>query len=204
MSPSNTDLYRDRELFKGIAQGDRQAFSTLFQAYSNPLYWHAFKLLHSEFWAEELVQDTFVQLWLKRSSLPDIGNPSAYLFRMVANKALDRIRRQALEIKMQYVTAHVLHNVTGEAIIEEDGWGPIRELLHTAVERLPDQRRRIYRLKYQEGFSYEEIAEKLSISRHTVRNHMVKALEDIRSFLLENRDLLLSLLYAIGAISKIL
>ena len=50
----------------------------------------------------------------------------------------------------------------------------------------------------------EEIAEKLSISRHTVRNHMVKALEDIRSFLLENRDLLLSLLYAIGAISKIL
>jgi len=175
-----------------------QAFSTLFQIYSKALYWHALKLMHSEFWAEELVQDAFVQLWMKRSSLSDIENPSAYLFRIVANKALDRIRRHELEIKMQYVAANALHNVTGEAPGKQDGWDSIKELLNTAVERLPDQRKRIYQLKYKEGYSYEEIAEKLSISKHTVRNHMAKALEDIRSFLLEHRDFLLLLLYMIG------
>jgi RNA polymerase sigma-70 factor (ECF subfamily) len=192
--------YRDRELFKRITNGDQAAFSVIFQTYSAPLYYHAFKLLNSEFWAEELVQEVFVQLWFKRHLLADIDVPSSYLYRMVGNKALDRMRRQELEMKMQYFVAQALHD-GGEVAAQSDRWDKIEVLLQAAVNSLPEKCKRVYQLKYQQDCSYEEIAEQLSITKHTVRNQMAKALQSIRSFLMEKGDWLILLLCSILLIS---
>lgn len=107
-------------------------------------------------------------------------------------------------MKMQYVVANVLHNFTEEGAMQSDKWDKIQELLKKVIQLLPEQRKRIYQLKYQQGYSYEEIAEELSISKHTVRNQMAKALETIRSFLIKNGDFLLLYLYFFLLISEIL
>jgi RNA polymerase sigma-70 factor (ECF subfamily) len=190
------NLFNDQELFKRISGGDTAAFSNIFQTYADPLYWHAVKLLKSEFWAEEIVQEVFVQLWAKRDLLAAINAPSAYLYKMLGNKAMDRLRRDQLEIKMQYLVAQALHLSQTNETMQGDRWDRMQALLHAAVNNLPEQRKRVYQLKYRDGYSYEEIAAILSISVHTVRNQMSKALPAIRTFLIEKgADLFLLLIW---------
>ncbi len=56
-------------------------------------------------------------------------------------------------------------------------------MIHKAVNQLPPQRRLVYRLNRDKGLSYQEIAEELSISRHTVKNQLSLALQSIHRFL---------------------
>lgn len=189
-------LFSEQELFRRISEGDTAAFSSIFQTYADPLHWHAVKLLKSEFWAEEIVQEVFVQLWAKRDLLTHIESPGAYLYKMLGNKAMDRMRRDQLEIKMQYLVAQALHLSQSNEPIQGERWDRMQTLLQAAVNQLPEQRKRIYQLKYRDGYSYEEIAAILSISVHTVRNQMSKALHAIRTFLMEKgADLFLLLIW---------
>lgn len=177
----------DKEIFQRISEGDEIAFARIFTSWYQPLFWHALKILKSEFWAEEIIQEVFALLWINRIQLADINNPGAYLYKMVTNKALDRIRKQKLEVKIQYFIAMQPETEQGES---DDGkWK--RELLLKAIESLPEQRRLVYELRFQQGISYDEIAQKLSISKNTVRNQIVKALDTIRRLLINKKEIFL-------------
>lgn len=191
---SNTSTNKDQALFLQIAKGDESAFTEIFNKYSNLLYWHAYKLLHSEFWAEETVQDVFLQLWTTKDHLKQVDSPQSYLYKLVANKAFDKIRRQELEVKMQYFVQQQLHpedDMDANAKADKQNR---EQLFEAAIQSLPEQRRLIFRLKYQQDLSYEEIATQLNISRHTVRNQMAAALKSVRTYLLDKTDLLLLLI----------
>ncbi|WP_164735217.1 RNA polymerase sigma-70 factor [Pseudoflavitalea rhizosphaerae] len=185
--------HNDQELFRLIALGDQDAFATLFRTYSNPLYKNALRMLKSEFWAEEIIQVVFTQLWQNRFNLEKVETPAAYLFRMVTNKARDRMRSHEREMKMQYWLAAQGNEETGTG--QKADQETLHQLLEKAVNTLSPQRKEVYLLKYQERLSYEEIAQKLGISKNTVRNHMTRALEEIRLFLQQHADLICLILY---------
>lgn len=150
-------------------------------------------MLKSEFWAEEIVQEVFTQVWTSRSKLAEIESPAAYLFKITANRCLDRIRRQELEIKMQYLVNKAL---TREAnTFQENSYdlNLIEKLIKEAVQQLPAQGKLVFELHRNKGLSYQEIADQLQISKNTVRNHMVKALHFIRSYLRNKGELTLLL-----------
>jgi RNA polymerase sigma factor (sigma-70 family) len=135
--------------------------------------------------ADEVVQEVFVHLWVIREKMADVENPSAYLYKMTGNRCLDKIRRQETEIEMQYVASAVMH---GTLVSFQEGQYDLRKIegyIREAVALLPEQRRIIYTLQQEQQLSYQEIADKLSISRHTVRNQMAKTLQSIRSYLLD-------------------
>lgn len=181
-------------LFSRISQGDDAAYAEVFSQYFDRLKWYAVKLLKSEFWADEVVQEVFVHLWVIREKIVAVENPSAYLYKMTGNRCLDKIRRQATEIEMQYVASVIVH---GNQVSFQEGQYDLRKIegyIREAVSLLPEQRRIIYNLQQEQRLSYQEIADKLSISRHTVRNQMAKTLQSIRSYLLE-RGLFFLLLF---------
>lgn len=186
-----THQHNDRELFQQIAAGDREAFATLFRAYSSPLYRNALRMLKSEFWAEDIIQVVFTQLWQNRAELTKVEMPSSYLYRMVTNKARDRMRSHERETRMQYWLASQAEAESENKANKEE----LHQLLAKAVDTLPPQRKEVYQLKYQEKLSYEEIAAQLSISKNTVRNHMTKALEDIRAYMIQHAEILILILY---------
>lgn len=148
-------------------------------------------MLKSEFWAEDIIQVVFTQLWQNRAGLTKVEMPSSYLYRMVTNKARDRMRSAEREVKMQYWLASQAEAESENKANKEE----MHQLLSKAVDTLPPQRREVYQLKYQQQLSYEEIAAQLSISRNTVRNHMTKALEDIRAYMIQHADILILILY---------
>jgi len=135
--------------------------------------------------AEEIMQDTFLKVWVNRDRLSGMDNPEGYLYRIAANLVLDHFRALALEHKI----LHRFQN-TKTVAADTDAQGKLdfretQQLISQAVDQLPDQRKRIYSMR-QEGLSYHEIAAKLGISSNTVKNQLIAAGKFIRGYLAEN------------------
>ncbi|SEW51574.1 RNA polymerase sigma-70 factor [Chitinophaga arvensicola] len=184
------DLHTDQLLFVSIADGDGHAFAQLFRQYYEPLRANAYKLMKSAFWAEEVVQEVFLYVWAERKTLVEIDQPAAYLYRVTANRCLNRLRRQELESRMQYFVSQALHDSHHDDL---SGYRKLEKLITEATGRLPAQQQRIFRLQQEEGLSYQEIASRLGISKNTVRNHMVQTLKSIRQYLQQYGDFYLLL-----------
>jgi RNA polymerase sigma-70 factor (family 1) len=175
----------DKELFKRISKSDEQAFTELYLRYSRVLKPHIARLLESELWAEEINQDVFTKLWQARETLIHVTHPPAYLFRMASNRTLDFIKQRSTEIQREYALAHS-QNWAANSTEETFDARKSEELLKEAVRILSPQKQIIFRLRHEEGKSYEEIADNLRISKNTVRNHLTETLSLVRKYLLRN------------------
>ena len=193
----DNELHNYNLLFNRIAAGDADAYHSLFKLCYDQLRFNAVKLLKSDYWADEIVQELFLHIWDHRSTLVTIENPAGWLFRVVSNKCFDRTRRQQLELRVQY--ALQLTSRDQEISLQQNGYDLdlLRKLIREAVDRLPDQQRAVYALKQEEGLSYKEIAERLSISPNTVRNHLNRASQFVRDYIRSNGAFSMLLLYLI-------
>jgi RNA polymerase sigma-70 factor (ECF subfamily) len=188
-----TGINTDKALFERIAKSDEAAFTTIFFRYTARLAPFVTQLLQSDSWSEEIVQDVFLRLWQSRSQLGTIDHPSAYLYQMASNRTLDYIKRNARDVKLQYYSARWLASGVNHPETDQD-FREVEALLKEAVQRLPAQRRRVYQLVREEGLPHAEIADRLQISKHTVRNHVAEALQEIRIYLREHGVMVVFLL----------
>jgi RNA polymerase sigma-70 factor (ECF subfamily) len=130
------------------------------------------------------VQDVFLKIWVNRKDLLHVDNPSAYIYRMAANGSSDFLRKKAREVKLQYYIAR--HQEKGINFTEQWTDFHISENLYKeALNKLSPQRARVYRMKYEEGMNYVEIMRYLKISKNTIRNHLVAAMDHLRNYLLK-------------------
>ena len=169
----------ERKLIEKIVAGDEQAFSVLFFKYLPVLQIFATKFTKSDNAAEEIIQDSFLRVWLNRDKLADVANVKAYLYKYVSNECLSYLRKKLKEDRV--VDAFVAkqqnsHNNTVETI----NLNEVTKIIAIAVEKLPDQRKNIYQLSRRDGKTIPEIAEILNISPNTVKNALVIALKSIR------------------------
>lgn len=170
----------DKQLLSLLQNGDKEAFTTLFEAYRDKLYSFILHLSGSSEIAGDVLQDVFLKIWHDRYSLGDITNFNAYLFRMAQNRAVNLLLRRSKEL---LILKEIGYKQTKSIDIEEVfAEHEVQELLRKAMEQLPQQQRRVFELSRQEGLKYKEIAVCLGISTSTVRNHMVHALKTIREF----------------------
>lgn len=171
----------DRHLFDQIALGNEAAFKTLFHRYLRKLYPFILKFTRSEQATREVIQETFIRVWLNRDKLPDIENPGGWLFTVASNECYSYARKNSLYTKF----SHPLEAESGTAPATED-WLQAKELhqlISKAVDLLPPQRKKIYQLSRNQGKSIPEIAAELNISPNTVKNSLVTALQFIRDYL---------------------
>jgi RNA polymerase sigma-70 factor (family 1) len=181
----NTLIEPERELFSRIAGGDKAAFTEIYLRYTEKLYPHVVKLLDSELWAEEIIQDIFTKIWATKETLAGVENPSAWLYKIAGNKTLDFLKHRSVEIKMQYRISRLSEQWSRFDTQEEIDFKQSEAEFKTAISNLPEQQQKIFKLKHEQHMSYEEIAEQLQLSKNTVRNHLTRAMESIRAHLLE-------------------
>jgi len=177
MAVGNAD--KERALIDKIVEGDEQAFSVLFFKYLPVLQIFATKFTKSDDAAEEIIQDAFLRVWLNRDKLAEVENVKAYLYKYVSNECLSYLRKKLKEDRV--VDAFTAkqpdsHNHTADVV----NLNEINKIVATAVEKLPEQRRKIYQLSRGDGKTIPEIAEILNISPSTVKNALVIALKSIR------------------------
>ena len=107
-------------------------------------------------------------MWNHRETVNDAGS---YLYSAVRNGCLTYLRKSnpGLDIEKVEIPDETLEKDSG---IEAEMW--------TAIESLPQKRREILLLSKRDGMRYEDIAARLGISVHTVRNQISKALKNLR------------------------
>lgn len=175
-------LYTEKELFSQVTESSHEAFQTLFSLYQPRLHRYAFQLMKAADEADEVVQETFVKLWLKRDALLSVEEPDKYIYTVLRNISLDRLRKIARDGRLReevWKRIDTLSNPTEEQIFAAES----DDLVRKAFERLSSHKQTIFRLSRHEGLSHDQIADKLHISRNTVKNQLVSSLRLIREYL---------------------
>lgn len=165
-----------------------KAFDALFRAWYTPLVRYAFTFTDGDQdEAEELVQETFAKLWSQRETFEFQHSVKAYLYRMVHNLALNRLRAQRTQERYVH---HQTRQMAQEYEAPKDD-PELQNRFREVLKALPSQCRSVFELSRFEELKYREIAEQLGISIKTVETHMGKALRIMRQELAEYLTLVL-------------
>lgn len=178
-----TILPGEKELFIRIADGDEAAFREVFHHYNRRIYPFVVKMIKREHLAEEIVQDVFTKIWIKRKLLPQISSPPSYIFTMATNRTLDELKKISNDSRLIKEVMQAMERIGRNEIEEWLDGKESEHLINEAISTLPPQRQKIYRLNRMEGKSYKEIAEELNISVSTVKNQLTEAVHNIKEYL---------------------
>lgn len=167
----------DHELIALLARDDNNAFKALHDRHAQALYLAAFKKLPVPHLLEDLLQEIFLNLYRKRTSLGEITNLRAYLHSALRNRILNELRNSL--IHEQHHQQLSIPEVT-ESTCNYD-LQLLEKRFGEALDRLSERSREIFLLSRRDELSYKEIAERLGISVKAVEKHMGKALQVMRS-----------------------
>ena len=174
--------YSDVALFSEMALGNEEAFDVFFYRYNTKVYYFILHIVKVEEIAEELIHDVFLKIWLNRESLGDVENPGNYLFVAAKNHCLNQLDKEARERRSkQPLDRQVLPDRTDPE--EQLSYKESVALIAQAVQELPEQQRLVFHLSKEQGLSRDEIAVRLNVSPHTVKNHLGSARKSIQQYM---------------------
>ncbi len=173
----------DKDMLEALKGGDEVAYTRVFIKYYDRIKRFALTLSKSEIAAEEIAQEVFKDIWEKRTRIDSSKNFNAYIYRMTRNAVIDFIRseitRDAYTSDYTASLDDVEHfNSEDMAVAEE-----VRLIIMLAISSMPEQRRRIYEMRHNEGLSNEQIADRLCIRKETVAKQLSYGKADIRNAL---------------------
>jgi len=139
--------------------------------------------------AEEIVQESFLKLWINRASLPAIDNPGNYIYTIARNKTIDHIRKVGRDQKL---LDQVWSNMSGadHSMEEQLRMQEYQQLVDQALAQLPVQKQTVFRLSREQGLSHDAIAARLGLSRSRINNILVETLKFIKNYLRQHAALL--------------
>lgn len=188
-----TALQQDeKELLRRISGGDEGAFTVLFDAYKDRIYTIALRLTGLPTVAEEIVQDIFLRIWLKRETMRVVEHFRAYLFTATRNEVFNTLKRLARHRQLTGELAGSGPSGTSDTdnlLLDKE----YQAILRQAVGQLPPQQREVYRLMKEQGLQRDRVAEQLGISPETVKVHLAQAMRSIRAFCVARLDLYIAL-----------
>ncbi|MCG3167399.1 MAG: ECF RNA polymerase sigma factor SigE [Bacteroidia bacterium] len=162
-----------------IKQGDERVFEQVFREHYKALCGYATRFLKEKEGAEEIVQDIFFKLWEKRETLEINSSLKSYLFRAVHNRCLNTVRH--IDIRENYKADNEARiKAEEENITEQFNRFELQQQIQKAIDALPEQRQKIFKLSRLQGLKYREIAEQMQLSEKTVEAQMSKALKSLR------------------------
>ncbi|WP_316839339.1 sigma-70 family RNA polymerase sigma factor [Pedobacter gandavensis] len=183
-----TPLENEKYILAKVAEGDERAFAELFHWYSKPLAEFVFKLTASLDQTEEIIQDSFVKIWLRRETLTEITNFSGYLYILCRNETFLVLKKIAAKsVSHAAFEKEILHDLELEE--SENPIDDYRKLLELAVDKLPEQQQKVYKMSRYDRLKHDEIAKALQLSPETVKKHIQLAVQFIRKDLNGRVDL---------------
>ncbi|MCX8088809.1 MAG: sigma-70 family RNA polymerase sigma factor [Meiothermus ruber] len=172
----------DIALMSRLAKGDERALEELYRRYSPSLYALLLRMLQSPEEAEEILQDSFVQLYREAARYqPERGGVAAFLFTIGRNFALSRLRnRKARPPKIDDLD---LHNPEQELGLWREDDPTDRILVRQALGRLEPTDRKLLEEAFFDGYSHSELAERHNLPLGTVKTRLRRALLKLRAYL---------------------
>ena len=165
---------------KELKNGDEFYFKQVFDQYHQKLYFFILYKTKSEYIAEEVVQMAFTKLWQCRHTLQEEYAVSTQLFRIATTILIDFLRKynnkEAVTSRLDVLEIEKGSDSTNEKMRGAE----LQKRISEAVNDLPPVRKLVFEMSREQGMSYREIAETLSVSSKTVETHIYKALKQIK------------------------
>ena len=160
------------ECFSRVRNGDREAFSAIYNEYKQPIFTVIFRIVQSKEMAEDIMQDVFVKLF---TSPPDetVKNPRGWIFRIARNLSIDALRKK-MPLNIEDI----------ELIADEESenmW--FRLDIETAIKKLPVIEREILSLHVNMGMGFREISNIVGLSIPAAYRKYCKAIKTLQKLL---------------------
>jgi RNA polymerase sigma-70 factor (ECF subfamily) len=174
------DKDKEHSLLLEIAGGSEVAFTSLFEQYWSNVYVHIFSFLKNSTHAEEVTQDIFLKIWEVRSTLPQLDSFKNFLFIITRNRILSELRKKPAlpeEPDPALLEEHLL--VPDVQLDYKEFYSQVME----AIELLPAQKKRAFKMYRVENRSRSEIAREMGLTYGTVNQYLVEAMNFLRAHL---------------------
>lgn len=170
----------EKDLIKRLIYGDPHAFEVLFNFYYPGLVIFVSQIVQDHFEAEEIVQDFFVNLWIKRKNIILTDSLKHYFFTSVKNSSFNYLKKAKINERTINNLKKIIENETTyniDVFVESE----IQNKLKNALKQLPPRTLEIITLSRFNGLKNDEIANKLNLSKRTVETQISNALRILRN-----------------------
>ncbi|SEQ33167.1 RNA polymerase sigma-70 factor, ECF subfamily [Solimonas aquatica] len=175
------------QMLSDTASGNQRAFRSLYEATSPHLYAVLIRILQRRDWAEEALQDCYLKVWQKAESYaPDKGAPLTWLQTIARYRALDLLRMKRPETELpEEDEAPPMTFAAGEALdpelraTEREGIAALQR----CMENLGGEQRQSVLLAYYEGYTHQELSQRLKKPLGTVKSWVRRGLQQLRECL---------------------
>jgi len=175
-----SQLFYDEQILLGlIAKGDETAFRELYNRYFTRLSAYVFKFCKSATITEDVLQEVFMKLWVNRSVCNQIESAEAYILSIAKNTTIDWLRKLSRQTTLVVDLATQVAECGNEAE-NKFSLESLEILIADALSQLSSQKQQVFQLSKIVGFSHDEIADELHLSKSTVKNHLSETLKHIR------------------------
>lgn len=165
----------DLGLVSRLLKGERKAQYELFQRYSKAMYNTSFRIVKDTGIAEDVIQESFLDVFRKIQSFRGDSTIGAWIKRIVVNKSLNQVNRT----KWDFDTVESLPEPEIED--EQNDYSVLKaSQLSQVIENLPDGFRTIFSLYLLEGYDHQEISDILGISVSTSKSQYKRAKDRVR------------------------
>src|SRR5258708_5804371 len=179
MSPDRYHLHEDKLLLALLRQGDQHAFDVIYTRYARELLVKAHYKTGVKEISEDIIQDIFTGLWVKREQIEVRQSLGAYLNGILDHKIIDYYRQACTHLKH---LDHLIEMLDQPEIspVDKMAYKEQESALHSYISGLSEKMRAIFILSRYEHVSTDQISQRLSLSNQTVRNQISKALKILR------------------------
>lgn len=185
-----TVLLNEKELLLLVAHGDKEAYRRLFTHYWDKVFSTALLFTKSKEIAQDLAQDIFAHIWVKKEKLTDVDHFEAYLFITSRNLIIDRLRKKVFSPDNE---SYLQTYFEQERLLAPDFQMELKEMeaiIHKGMRGLPYRQRVAFYLSRIKGMKHKEIALRMGISQESVKSHIVRASGTLRKYLTEHSGVL--------------
>lgn len=171
-----------QHIIAGFQQGSKDAFAEVYNLHYSRLYAFIKKLVDDKEEARDITAETFVKLWKLHANFNTQDNIKAFLYITARNACMDflryRQRQMANKQEFNYVLLQQVDNVA--ATSNDEIKTLVLKQIHSEIENLPTQCKRIFKMAWLEGKKNAEIAEQLELTEQTIRNQKARAVKILR------------------------
>ena len=177
--------HEDAQLLARVAEGDQRALAALYKRQGGLIYSFILRMLTNEMEAQEVVQDTFVQIWRRAPHYDsERSSPLAWMIMIARGLAVDRLRARSRRnaglaaYEQEVASLEVEVNGVGHAEREE-----LAAACASALNRLPQEQAHAVQLAFLRGWTHEEIARGVGEPLGTVKARIRRGLLALRKIM---------------------
>ena len=164
-----------------LKMGSYKAFESLYDEYFDLLYGYVFGMIRSHSQAQEIVQDTFIKVWLHRSKIDTDLSFKAWLYKIAKNQLLNDIKKNFSDPVFEDYLLHCENNNLTAQPDHEFDMELFRIALVKAKQKLSPRQIQVFEMCKEEGLSATEVAQKLNITEASVYNYLSQSLSTLRN-----------------------